>query len=63
MPLSGLSATVARKNLGIESACDRLKAVEQALTEAEELRKSIDDLCSTTESAVLQSFGLKGDSE
>lgn len=60
---SGLSATAARKKLGIESVCDRLKAVEQALTEAEELRKSIDDLCSTTEEAVLQSLGLKGDSE
>ena len=34
---------------------DRLKAVE----EAEELRKSIDDLCNTTETAVLQSLGQK----
>lgn len=56
---SAVSATAARKNLGIESVSDRLKAVELALTQAEELRKSIDDLCNTTESAVLQSLGQK----
>ena len=56
---SGLSATATRMKLEIENVSERLKAVEHALHEADELRRSIDNLCNTKERAVLQSLGLK----
>ena len=56
---SGLSATATRRKLGIENVSERLKAVEHALHEVDELRRSIDNLCNTKERAVLQSLGLK----
>ena len=55
---SGLSATAARKQLGIEDMSRRVSAVEDALQKAETIRRQIDELCEIKEVAVRQSLGL-----
>ena len=55
---SGLSATAARKQLGIEDMSRRVSAVEDALQKAETIRRQIDELCELKEVAVRQSLGL-----
>ena len=52
-----VSATAARKQLGIEDLSRRVSAVEDALKEAESIQRQVDELCECREVAVLKSLG------
>ena len=60
---TGLSATAARKHLGIHNITQRASQVEDALEEAERMHKCIESLSLTQEKAVLQSLGIPVSSE
>ena len=61
---TGISATAARKQLGIYNTAQRASEIKDALEEAGQIRDCIDALSSTQEKAVLQSFGIpESDSE
>ena len=55
---SGMSATAARKSLGVENLGERVKAVEDAVEEAISIRECIDSLAHTKEKAALISLGI-----
>lgn len=59
---TGLSATAARKHLGIHNIAQQASQVEDAL-EAERMHKCIEYLSLTQEKAVLQSPGIPVSSE
>ena len=56
---SGLTPTAARRIYGWERMSERSIVVEESLHEAQQLRKSIEDLCSTQECALLRSLGIE----
>ena len=59
----GLSASVARKHLGIHNIAQQASQVEDALEEAERMHKCIESLSLTQENAALQSLGIPVSSE
>ena len=55
---SGLNATAARKQFGIENIAQRAMSVEESLQEAQNAQECIDSLCQTQDESLLRSFGI-----
>ena len=58
---SGVTSSTARRIYGWEKMSERSINVKEALNEAQEIRKSIDELCLTQERALLRSLGIEPD--
>ena len=55
---SGLSATGARKHLGLNRMLERAQRIQNTIGEVQSIRSAIDSLCHTQEKATLNSFGI-----
>ena len=60
---SGLSSTAARKQWGLQNMTKRVDRVQKYIGETQDMRMCIEDLGSTGEKAILQTYGIRGTSD
>lgn len=60
---SGMSATQARHHFGFDNMIERSAGVEKAITEAQKIRETVEDIACVQDKALLATFGIQESSD